>query len=253
MKKSMKSHTRKSSGKPDYKGKIEIFIEFLVVDALVSYIFYRSMIPFVLILFLYPKYRKYRRRSKRDQRRKELAAQFRESIQSVSTALNAGYSVENAFVEAYGDMKQTYGEDAQIVREYRTIAERLKNNEAIEVIVADFASRSGVEDIRDFSDVFSAAKRSGGDMGKIIRRASGNISEKIEVKREIDTLMSSKKYEQRIMELVPFAIIAYLSLVSPGFLDSLYHNVVGVAVMTACLGIYAGGFYLAEKIMKIEV
>ena len=90
-------------------------------------------------------------------------------------------------------MKQTYGEDAPIVIEYRRMAERLKNNEAIEVILKDFALRSGVEDIRDFSDVFSAAKRSGGDMGKIIRRASGNISEKMEVKREIDTLISSKR------------------------------------------------------------
>ncbi|MCR5486865.1 MAG: type II secretion system F family protein [Lachnospiraceae bacterium] len=224
-----------------------------MIDGMISFIFYRSILPFFGFFLFFPKYQKYRKKSRREKRKRELAAQFRESIQAVSTSLNAGYSVENAFVEAYGDMKQTYGEDAPIAIEYRRIAERLKNNEAIEVILKDFALRCGVEDIRDFSDVFSAAKRSGGDMGKIIRRASGNISEKMEVKREIDTLISSKRYEQRIMEIVPFAIIAYLSVISPGFMDGLYHNPIGIAVMSACLGIYAGGFFLAEKIMRIEV
>lgn len=253
MKRSTTSNTRKNSGKAGSRELWLSFAEFLVIDGMISFIFYRSILPFFGFFLFFPKYQKYRKKTRREKRKRELAAQFRESIQAVSTSLNAGYSVENAFVEAYGDMKQTYGEDAPIVIEYRRIAERLKNNEAIEVILKDFALRSGVEDIRDFSDVFSAAKRSGGDMGKIIRRASGNISEKMEVKREIDTLISSKRYEQRIMEIVPFAIIAYLSVISPGFMDGLYHNPIGIAVMSACLGIYAGGFLLAEKIMRIEV
>ncbi|MBR1876330.1 MAG: type II secretion system F family protein [Lachnospiraceae bacterium] len=227
--------------------------EFIVSDALVAFIFYRSIIPFLIFLPLYLKYRKFRRAAFDEKRKKELSAEFRESILSVSNALNAGYSVENAFIEAYGDMLGMYGEDAVIVKEYRIIAKRLKNNESIELIMSDFASRSGIEDISDFADVFAAAKRSGGDMTKIIKRAASNISDKIDVKREIDTLMSSKKYEQRIMEVVPFAIIGYLGIASPGFLDILYHNVTGIAVMTVCLILYASGFVLAEKIISIEV
>ncbi len=253
MKKRMNSHTRKSSGKADYKEQITILAEFLAIDALISFIFYRSIIPFFLILPAYIQYRKMRKEDFAEKRRRELSGQFRESILAVSTALNAGYSVENAFIEAYGDMKQMYGEEMLIVKEYRRIAERLKNNEAIEMILSDFAARSRVEDIRDFADVFSTAKRSGGDMNKIIKRAAGNIGDKIDVKREIDTMISSKRYEQRIMDIVPFGIIAYLTIVSPGFLDVLYHNVKGIAIMTACLLIYLAGFYLSEKIVKIKI
>ncbi|MBO4375600.1 MAG: type II secretion system F family protein [Lachnospiraceae bacterium] len=237
----------------DKKEIMMTVVEFLSVDMLVSFVFYRSIIPFLIMLPLFPFYAKYRAEKITDKKRKELSYQFRESILSVSNALNAGYSVENAFLEAYSDMEDMFGKDAVITAEYRKMAKRLKNNEAIEFIVGDLAARSGIEDIRDFADVFAASKRTGGDMTKIIKRAASNISDKMDVKREIDTILSSRKYEQRIMEIIPFAIIGYLGVTSDGFLDILYHNFTGAAVMTICLCIYIIGFILAEKIMKIEV
>ncbi len=246
----MKNSVKKDS---DKKEKIMIFFEFFAINVLTAFIFYRSLIPFLVFLPFFPFYTKYRSGILEEKKKKELSYQFRESIMSVSNALNAGYSVENAFLEAYSDMEDMFGSDAVITMEYRKIAKRLKNNEAIEIIIADLAGRSGIEDIRDFADVFAASKRTGGDMTKIIKRAASNISEKMDVKREIDTILSSRKYEQRIMEIIPFAIIGYLGITSPGFLDILYHNVTGVAVMTVCLCIYLTGFVFAESIMKIEV
>lgn len=245
----------KNSAKKDLskKEKIMVISEYLAADALIAFVFYRSIIPFLIFLPFFVMYAKYRSAVLEDKKKKELSYQFRESIMSVSNALNAGYSVENAFLEAYSDMEDMFGSDAVITAEYRKMAKRLKNNEAIEIIMADLAARSGIEDIQDFADVFAASKRTGGDMIKIIKRAASNISEKMDVKREIDTILSSRKYEQRIMEIIPFAIIGYLGITSPGFLDILYHNVTGAAVMTVCLGIYITGFVLAERIMRIEV
>lgn len=237
----------------DRKEYLMIALEWLLADAAVSCIFYRSMIAFAVMMPAGILFFKMKMKDIQDKRRKELAGQFRESIMAVCAALNAGYSVENSFSEAYRDMIQMYGRESQIAKQYMVIHERLKNNETLERILSDFADDSGIEDIRDFADVFSAAKRSGGDMVKIIKRAAGNISDKIDVKREIDTIMSAKRFEQRIMEIVPFAIIAYLGISSPGFLDTLYHNPMGIGIMTFSLILYGAGFYLAEKIIRIDV
>ena len=48
-------------------------------------------------------------------------------------------------------------------------------------------------------------------------------------------------------------IIFYLKLTSPGFLDMLYGNILGVAVMSVCLGIYGIAYWLGMKIVDIEV
>ena len=115
------------------------------------------------------------------------------------------------------------------------------------------AQRSNLEDIYEFAEVFAIAKRGGGEIRSIMMRTADIIGDKMEVKREIHTIMSEKMLEQKIMQCMPFGMIGYLSLTSPGFLDSLYHNVVGIVLMTVCLGVYVFACFLAERILDINI
>ena len=232
---------------------IRIMFEWMLLCAVTSYVFYRSVTALLILLPGFIFYARFRLRQSEKDRRKTLALQFRESILAVSTALNAGYSVENSFIEAWHDMKRMYGEEAPISEEYRRIVMKLRDNEQIEYIIRDFGRRSGIEDINDFAAVFEAAKRIGGDMTKIIKRASSNISEKIEVKREIETAMTSRRLETRIMEIMPFGILLYLQTGSSEMISVLYKGAAGRAIMTAALAIYLAGVLMAEKIIDVEV
>ena len=123
----------------------------------------------------------------------------------------------------------------------------------MEELFIDLGKRSGVEDIENFAAVFYAAKRTGGDMTKVIQKVARMLGDKIEVKREIDTLLAAKKYEFQIMSMVPYGIIAYMSLSFSDFMEELYGNVTGIGVMTLCLGIYVGAYYLGVRILRIDV
>lgn len=101
--------------------------------------------------------------------------------------------------------------------------------------------------------MFISAKRSGGDMLAIIKDTAGQISDKIDVKREIDTILAAKQYEFRVMSAVPYVIIGYMSFSFPEFMDSLYGNAAGTGVMTVCLMVYIGAYYLGLRIIRIEV
>ena len=222
----------------------------VLIDILIAWAFYREAAAF--FIFLIPVELIFLREVRKilaEKRRYEFSLEFREAILSVQASLVAGYSVENAFIEAQRVMENMYGESI-ITKEFRILTRRLRSNEPLEKILSDMAERSGIEDIEDFANVFSAAKRSGGDFTRIIRRAVDSISDKMDVRRDIRTAISSKKYENRIMEAVPFGIIVYLNLSSSEFLSPLYHNIRGAAVMTVCLGLYGAGFALAEHIMS---
>lgn len=65
--------------------------------------------------------------------------------------------------------------------------------------------------------------------------------------------IASKKFEQNIMALMPAGIILYMRICSPDFLNGLYGNMLGIAIMTVCLGIYLGAYQLGRKIVTIEV
>lgn len=225
----------------------------LIIDGVVSYVFYRSIIAFLVFLPCIILIVIYGKKEIIKKKKKELSHQFREAILAVSTSLNAGYSIENSFIEAAKDMKTMYGKNAIITKELNLISRKLSANEVLEEILDDFAKRSMVDDIQDFSDVFIIAKRSGGDMNAIIKRTVLHISDKIEVEREIDTLMSAKKMEQNIMNIIPILIVIYLDFSSPGFLDALYHNFIGIAIMTSCLLMYIFAYYLSQRIINVEV
>jgi tight adherence protein B len=108
-------------------------------------------------------------------------------------------------------------------------------------------------DIQDFAEVFSVAKRSGGNMTDIMGRTISVISRKIDVEKEIDVLTSAKRMEAGIMNLVPFFIIFYISITSPGFFAPLYHNLFGIILMTVCLIFYIFAYFLTERIVNIYV
>lgn len=193
-------------------------------------------------------------RDKLRRRRQEiLLVQFRDAILSLSSCLNAGYSVENAFSEALKDTDRTYGKESMISKEIRLVIYKTRLNRTIEEALLDFAQRSGLEDIKSFADVFLTAKASGGELMKIIARTAEIISEKIRIQQDILTATMSKRSEQKIMSMIPIGIVLYLEVVSPGFFDVLYEMAAGRVIMTVCLGVYIGAIVLGKKIVEIEV
>ncbi len=233
---------------------LRYLMEGCVVLGLVSQICYDSFLLFGIgiLPFLYW-YLLRKKRTLCERRKQTLTRQFREVILAVSSHLQAGFSLENAFQEAYRDICLLYGRDSLMAKELVWVLRRVDNNEALEQGLLQLAERSEIEDIREFAQSICIAKHSGGELRSIILRTATMIGDKQEVRREIETIMSEKRMEQRIMQAMPFVLIVYLSLTSPGFLDGLYHNAVGILLMTGCLIVYVLAGILAEKILQIEI
>lgn len=219
----------------------------------IGYLFYKSFLGIFLLSPFSILYLKYKKNKLIEERKWKLNLEFRDGIMSISSSLNAGYSIENSLSEAIGDLKILYGESSYIVNEFEYMASQIRMNRTIEEVLQEFANRSQLEDIHNFAEVFITAKRTGGDMIKIIRATSKVIGDKIDVKREIKTLITAKQFETKIMNLIPLGIILYMWMFSPGFLDPLYHNLFGIIIMTAALIVYIVSFLLSKKIINIEI
>ena len=171
----------------------------------------------------------------------------------VADAVRAGYSVESAIKTCVRDLERLYGKGTDIVEEFRYIESQQHISVPLEELFLDLGSRSQVEDIENFASVFYTAKRTGGDMNRVIQKVARMLGDKIDVKKEIEATLAAKKSEQMIMSLMPAGIIMYLQLTSPGFLSVLYGNPFGIATMSICLAIYATAYWLGRKIVDIEV
>lgn len=140
-----------------------------------------------------------------------------------------------------------------IAKEIRLILRKVRMNLTFEDALGDFAARSGLDDVKNFADVFLAARKSGGELMRIITRTAEIIGEKIRIQEEILTATASKRMEQRIMSGIPVLIVIYIELTSPGFFGILYTTLIGRMLMTVCLAVYLASCWLADHFLEIEV
>lgn len=224
-----------------------------VITAAFAYMFYRSWIGLAALPLVACWDMRREKETKKKERKERLALQFKDAVLAVSASMQAGRSAENAFLEAEGEIRTLYGRDSEMAQELALIRKGLKNQLPLEQQLLSLGERSQVEEIRDFSEVFAVAKRLGGNLKEIIRRTAELTQQRMEVDREIRTMLSAKRYEQKVMMLIPFLLFGYMQLSSRGFFDVLYHNAAGIMVMTVCLGLYLGACALGERLMDIRI
>ena len=230
--------------------RIRTLGQILAVLVLFSYFFYRSVWAMGPLLLLGVFYFKRLKEKNIYLRQEKLLDQFRECIMNVAALLQAGYSLENAFLQEKDEMENIYGKESDIYAELAYIRRGLHINISIEDLLEDFAERSGIEDIVQFAQVVMITKRSGGDMADIMQSTAQRIGRKIELHKEMQTALSARKMEFHIMRAMPFVILAYVNISNPGYFDVLYHNISGIVLMTICLIVFLFSTEMGERILK---
>lgn len=233
------------------------FIKYLIIGSgfifLVAKTFYDSVLACIfLIPFLYF-YLDQKSKKLQKKRLLQLEKEFRDTILAVSSNLQAGFSVENSFKEARKDIQMLYGNDADMVYELLLMEQELNTNQTLEKILQSIADRTKSEDILEFSQIFHIAKKSGGDIRNVIMNTSNVIKEKMSVRLELETALAEKRLEQSIMKGMPFFIVFYISLTTRNFFDRLYHNPIGIIIMTGCLAGYVIACLMMDRILEIEI
>lgn len=259
VKKRAEEEERKQNGRDynEYKMSAVEYILYTLVAAAglfaVGWIFYRR-IPLSLLAaafgVFYPRIRKKQLISNQ---KKKLTMQFKDMLYSLSSAVGAGNSIENAIKVTLEDLLQQYNDpNCFIVEELRLMTGRLQTNRSVEEVFDDFAARSHVEDIQTFADIFEIAKRTGGNMIEIIRNTTDLIAEKVEIQMEIDTVLAGQKMQQKVLVAMPIFLVFFMTQAGGGFMDPMFQSGIGPVVSTVVLACIIIGNFWSKKISDIR-
>lgn len=232
---------------------INIIIAAVVIFA-IGYMCYHNIILSVILALVSLKWPKMRVQQKIKKRKSDLSVQFKDMLYSLSSSLSAGKSVETGLKECLQDLKIIYpDEEAYIIQEITYIVRGIEMNETIEDMFGQFAERAHNEDIENFVDIFRTCKRTGGDMVQVIKTTSQTIGEKIEIKQEINTMISGKKFEFKALMVMPIFLILLLSVSSADYMAPVFNTAIGHIVMTVAIALFAVAYVVGDRIMTIEV
>ena len=151
---------------------VKYLIQSILLCGALDYLFYQNKWLMILAIPVSVIFLKVRKKQLIRERRKNLNYQFKDALNALSVAVQAGYSVENAVSACARDLERMYPKDADIVKEFRYMESQLKVSVPVEELFRSLGERCGIEDMENFATVFYTAKRTGGDMSKIIQTSA---------------------------------------------------------------------------------
>ena len=216
----------------------------------ISFIFYHSVIPGVILspLFLW-QYLKRKKKRCYEKRLRVLREEFRELAGVMASFLLAGYSIENAMESARNQMAEQ-GKKGDLERILSCMIREIRMGENAENVWLHFSAEAPLDEIRDFGQIFSLSRRSGVSLAEVLRKVADQLTQKLQTEIQIETQSAGKRMEQKVMNLMPAAILVYICLTSAEMMEVMYTTGLGKLVMTVCLAVYAGAFWLSEKMLE---
>lgn len=188
-----------------------------------------------------------------ERKKNRMRLEFKELLFSLAANMAAGYSIERAFVPAYRELEGMYQGHSLILGEMSSLINGLEMNQDIGKLIGDLAKRSGIKEIDEFAHIVSVSGKSGGNVIKMMKGMAENIDRRMEVEMEVATTVAAKRFEQNIMTCMPFAMILYMRVCNPGYMDVMYGNVFGVVVMSICLCAIVVSVVWSRRITDIYV
>ena len=190
----------------------------------------------------------------KQKRKDELLLQFKDLLYSLSTAVATGRSIRQGIIDSATFWKTTYAEDDYIMIELKDMKDKMEKSNIQDIVVLDdFAKRSGIKDIEDMVMVCNTCKKSGGNLSLALEQCSNIIGDKIDLERELQVVMSQKKFEGRIVAVAPFALLFLIKLISPEYLSPLTATSSGRLVSTISLVLIFSAWILIERVNDFEV
>ena len=221
----------------------------------ISILFYNSVLvslfffPFIIIYlkYLFDK-KQYRSNSKN---KEILLGEFLDFLKILKSNLYANYSLENSIINSYCELQKSTDNNFKILNYINNIVKGINLKISINELLLEFKSNLNIEEIDEYIEAVIIVKKTGGDIIKVTNNMIDIVTNNIENKKEIETILAGKKMEFRIMILVPFIIVFYLRITFNGFLDGLYGNFFGLIIMSAALFIILISYFIGVKILKV--
>ena len=225
----------------------------IAITGAIMWLFYRSFIAVIFLPVVGIIVFRQTKKEAQEKAKAKLQNEFLHGIGVLNSALQAGLSMENAWREVEKETGILYGESSQFYLGLKEINQKVAHNTPFEKLFLAYAHQSKIAEIIQFAELLEFGKRSGGNWKQIIDVTVCHLTEQQEAKKQIEVMVAEKKMEQRIMNVAPLGLVAFLQFSAWDYMSVMYHNWFGISCMTAFLVAYAVAIMLSQKILKVQV
>ncbi len=183
---------------------------------------------------------------------KQIEKDFVTFIYSLASYIGVGRSFEHSFQQSILEMEKDKG-NYPLLEDLKKVQLSFEVNLSIGEAMKQLSSRYPVETILHFTYICERMIVTGGSLEEVIDMTIQMIRQKVEVEKELELIVTQKRFELLIMlSFVPLMIL-YLRSVSGSFYEMMYQTISGRMMMTIALFLYLASGYFGKRIIDIEI
>ncbi|WP_196821355.1 type II secretion system F family protein [Arthrobacter sp. CAN_A6] len=179
-------------------------------------------------------------------RRKRFDSQLGDTLQLLTGGLRAGHSILRAIDAAATEADSPTAEEMR-----RIVAETSLGKDLLQSLL-DTSKRMENEDFAWIAQAIQINREVGGDLADVLDQVGHTIRERSEIKGQIRALAAEGKFSAYILGALPFAIAIMLTVVSPGYVDPLFSEPLGWAMLGGAAVMMTIGCLWLRKIIDLK-
>lgn len=186
-------------------------------------------------------------RQLRKQRLQKFNDQLEDALGSISSALKAGFSINQA-LETIAREKQR-----PINVEFRLLTQEIRLGVPLDQALDNMTRRLGSDDFELVATAIITARQTGGELTAVLERLASVIRERVRIHNKLRAMTAQGKLQAIIIGIMPFALMFMMSHVAPQAMDQFFNSVLGIIATVGAIVLVVVGFLVIRKITTIDI
>lgn len=181
------------------------------------------------------------------QRRKALNEQLDATLQSMANTILVTQNLEDAFATIAQHFAPPISQEADIV------VKQVRLGTPMDEALRDLAARCHSRNVDAIVTALTVGRQTGGELPKVLETTAGVLRETMRVEGVMESKTSEGKAQVVVMGLLPFVFGGALQVIDPEWMQPLFKDPIGWAIILLACFLEAVGIALVRKFTRIDV
>jgi len=183
----------------------------------------------------------------KEKRRRKFNLQLVEALGSMSNALRAGFSINQAFEAVVQNGEKP------IAQEFGVMLQQMRVGMNFYDALQSLDARVGSDDLTLVVTSIDIARRTGGNLTEIFDKISVTIRERMRIERRVQTLTAQGQLQGIIVASMPLILGVAMTWIKPELMTPFFKSTAGMGAIGITVLLVAVGWFFIKRIIKIDV
>ena len=184
---------------------------------------------------------------KRTKRFAKFEEKFPEAIDTLARAVRAGHAFTTALEMIANEVSEP------VAGEFRQLYEEQKFGLPVRDALLNLADRVPLVDVKFFITAVMLQRETGGNLAEILDNLSYVIRERFKILRQVRVHTAQGRLTMVLLMGLPPTIVVIMQLINPGFIQPLFTDPIGHALIVGGITMQTIGYFVIRKIIRIQV